>query len=285
MTRTSLSAVEHIRKMRGGSQAHLMRASDGNLYVTKFQNNPGGVRTLASEFFATKLALFLDLPTAEVQVIDVPEALIAGTPALRIEIDGSSLPCLSGAQLGSRYAGDPTTGRIFDHMPKSQFHQVVNRTDTLQMLAFDKWTGNCDERQAVFVKRPHEFGYHMVFIDQHYCFDGERWLFPDLPSHARCSHPKIYEVVTGWESFEPVLSKIEAIDYGDLWRCAARIPHEWIEHDGQGLFDLVEVLYRRRSLIRELISQFRDSDHAPFPNWTHRFSGSSGAPPRLCEAI
>lgn len=35
---TTLTAVQHIRPMRGGSQSHLMRASDGAYYVVKFQN-------------------------------------------------------------------------------------------------------------------------------------------------------------------------------------------------------------------------------------------------------
>lgn len=33
-----LSAVQHVRRMRGGAQSHLMRASDGNYYVVKFRN-------------------------------------------------------------------------------------------------------------------------------------------------------------------------------------------------------------------------------------------------------
>lgn len=256
MNDSVLSAVHHIRKMRGGSQAHLMRASDGNLYVTKFQNNPGGVRTLASEFLATKLALSLGLPMAEVQAIEVPESLIASTPALQIEIDGIVSPCARGLQLGSLYAGDPIKDRVFDHMPQSQFHRVVNRTDIFQMLAFDKWTGNCDGRQAVFVKRGNATGYHMVFIDQHYCFDGHWWTFPDLPSHGAYPHTYVYENVTGWESFEPTLSRIKAIEYDELWRCAAQIPHEWIEYDGEGLFLLIEALYARRSKLPDLIRGF-----------------------------
>jgi hypothetical protein len=34
----ALSAVMHIRRLRGGSQSHLLRASDGNFWVTKFAN-------------------------------------------------------------------------------------------------------------------------------------------------------------------------------------------------------------------------------------------------------
>ena len=35
---TWISAVQHLRRLRGGSQSHLLRASDGVAYVTKFQN-------------------------------------------------------------------------------------------------------------------------------------------------------------------------------------------------------------------------------------------------------
>jgi len=31
-------AVQHIRRMRGGAQSHLMRCADSNYYVVKFQN-------------------------------------------------------------------------------------------------------------------------------------------------------------------------------------------------------------------------------------------------------
>jgi hypothetical protein len=267
MSHPSPFAVEHIRKMRGGSQAHLMRASDGKFYVIKFQNNPGGIRTLASEFLATKLALCLGLPVAEVCTIEVPELLIAETPELRIEVDGSIHPCAAGSQLGFLFAANSAKDRIFDHIPRTQFHRVVNRWDLIRMLAFDKWAGNCDGRQAVFVKRSNTSGYHMTFIDQHLCFDGHWWSFPDLTLHGTYRHHDVYKDVTGWESFEPILSMIEGMEYADLWRYAGQVPYEWYEYDGEGLFDLVETLYRRRSLVRELITQFRDSSHNPFPEW------------------
>jgi len=50
---------------RGGAQAHLLRASDGNWYVTKFQNNPQHIRVLANEMLATRLGLALSLPCRE----------------------------------------------------------------------------------------------------------------------------------------------------------------------------------------------------------------------------
>jgi hypothetical protein len=47
-----------------GAQAHLMRCSDGNYYVVKFQNNPQHHRILVNEMLGTRLASRLGLTTA-----------------------------------------------------------------------------------------------------------------------------------------------------------------------------------------------------------------------------
>src|SRR5579859_7419463 len=69
-----------------GSQAHLMRASDGAYYVTKFQNSPQGVRILANEMFATSLGLWLGLPMPQPVVIEVCDWLVEHTPELRVQV-------------------------------------------------------------------------------------------------------------------------------------------------------------------------------------------------------
>src|ERR1700724_4680201 len=81
-----LSAVQHVRRMRGGAQAHLMRASDGRFYVTKFQNNPLHARVLANELLATRLGRWLGLPMPQVEVIEGSGWLVAHTPPLPIQI-------------------------------------------------------------------------------------------------------------------------------------------------------------------------------------------------------
>ena len=54
-------AVEHVRRMRGGAQAQLMRCDDDAYYIVKFQNNPQHLRILANEMLATRLAARLGL--------------------------------------------------------------------------------------------------------------------------------------------------------------------------------------------------------------------------------
>jgi hypothetical protein len=80
----------------------------------------------------------------------------------------------------------------------------------------------------------------------------------------------VYEGVTGWESFEPALSRVEQIALADLSRIASEIPEEWYGNDTHGLSRLIEALYRRRILVRELITGFRKSSRNPFPNWKDR---------------
>jgi len=261
----NLYAVQHIRRMRGGSQAHLLRASDGSYYVTKFQNNPQHIRVLANEMFATRLGQWLGLPVPRVEVIEVSDWLISSTPDLRIENGGAPTLCTSGRQLGSLYPD--LEGRIFDYLPEHMLMRVANLRHFAMAVVLDKWTGNSDGRQAVFTRRPRGRRYRATFIDQGYCFNAGEWTFPDTPLRGVYARNSVYATVTGWESFEPALTKAEQADIIDLWRCARAIPPEWYEYDHPALQALVETLHQRRGMIRDLIAGFRDSSRSPFPNW------------------
>ena len=54
-----LTAVRHVRKMRGGAQAHLLEADDGNWYVVKFRNNPQHHRVLVNELLSATFLEYL----------------------------------------------------------------------------------------------------------------------------------------------------------------------------------------------------------------------------------
>lgn len=278
-----ISAVQHLRALRGGAQAHLLRASDGNCYVTKFQNNPQHIRVLANEMIATRLGLLLGLPMPIVEVIEVSDWLFEHTPDLRIRLAGQDIPCRSGKQLGSLYVGD--AGLTLDYLPQEMLKLVRNIGDFAGVLVLDKWTCNADGRQAIYSKRsPRTRRYQATFIDQGYCFNAGEWTFPDFPLRGVFATNCVYEGVTGWGSFEPVLSVAEKMSSDALWRCAADIPEEWYEGDRAGLERLVETLSRRRGLIRHLISIFRESARNPFPNWRD-VAHCSEIPVSQCQAL
>ena len=263
-----ISAVQHLRRLRGGSQSHLLKASDGASYVTKFQNNPQHIRVLANEMLATRLGLALGLPMPRVEVIEVSEWLIAHTPELRIQLGGIDILCHTGKQLAALFVGDDTPGLTLDFLPGELLQGVRNLTDFAQVLVLDKWTCNADGRQAIFSRKTmRSRSYDATFIDQGYCFNAGEWTFPDFPLRGVYANNCVYEGVAGWESFEPTLSRAEEMDAGTIWRCTADIPDEWYEGDRQGLEQLVEKLSKRRTIIRNLITGFRQSPRYPFPNW------------------
>ncbi len=264
---TCISAVQHLRRLRGGSQSHLLRASDGASYVTKFQNNPQHIRVLANELLATRLGLALGLPMPPVEVIEVSDWLVEHAPEMRIQFGGREIPCQSGKQLASLYVGTGGSGLTVDYLPRELLQSVSNLVDFARVLVLDKWTCNADGRQAIFSRRPQGRRYHATFIDQGYCFNAGEWTFPDFPLRGVYGNNSVYEVVTGWETFEPALSRAEEMDAQSIWQYAADIPEEWYEGDREGLERLVEKLSKRRRIIRDLITAFRQSPRQPFPNW------------------
>jgi hypothetical protein len=276
LVNTCISAIQHLRPLRGGAQAHLLKASDGFCYVTKFQNNPQHIRVLANEMLATRLGLALGLPVPRVEVIEVSDSLVEYAEDLRIQLGGAKVPCRSGKQLGSLYVGAESPGMTFDYLPRELLERVLNLEDFPRVLVLDKWTCNSDGRQAIFCRKTlRSQRHHATFIDQGYCFNASEWTFPDCPLRGVYANNCVYEGVTGWAAFEPALTRAEEMDSDTIWRCAAEIPEEWYEGDRDGLNRLVDALHHRRGAIRKLIGEFRRSSRNPFPNWRESLADSA----------
>lgn len=254
--------------MRGGAQSQLMLGSDGTLWVVKFQNNPQHLRVLANELIATRLAAAVGLSVPHSDVVEVTDWLIANTPGMRVEgLRDGGKPYIAGLQFGSQFVGGLMPGQVLDYLPEPQLEEVRNLREFAGMLCIDKWTGNSNGRQAVFERRPRERRYRASFIDQGFCFNAGEWSFPDSPLRGIYQRNLVYRHVTGWESFEPWLTRVEQMQPDVLWRIAELVPPEWYAGDVPALECLMEQLLTRSSRVRELIAAFRDSDRRPFPLW------------------
>jgi hypothetical protein len=266
-------AVQAIRRMRGGAQSQLMLGAEGKLWVVKFQNNPQHLRVLANEMIATRLAEAVGLTVPATDVVDVSEWLIANSPGMHVEVArGAPVRYSAGLQFGSQFIGGLMPGQVVDFLPEDQLDEVRNVVEFAGMLAIDKWTGNCNGRQAVFDRRPRERKYRATFIDQGFCFNAGEWTFPDSPLRGVYQRNRVYARVAGWASFEPWLSRIETMDSDTLWNIADVVPPEWYGGEMNTMERLLEQMLRRRGRVRELIASFRDSDREPFPMWEKRAS-------------
>ncbi|MGA2571208.1 MAG: HipA family kinase [Terracidiphilus sp.] len=263
----AVQAVQHIRRMRGGAQGHLMLGADGHVYVVKFQNNPQHVRVLANEFLASRLAAAVGLSVPRCELIDVSGWLVSNTPELEIDLGRTRVRCQPGLEFGSRFAGGTMPGQVLDFLPEEQMAELKNLGEFAGIMALDKWTANANGRQAVFVRRQRERRYKAVFIDFGYCFQAGEWRFEDAPLHGVYYRNDVYLQVTGWDSFEPWLSRLEVLPADTVWAAANEIPPDWYGGDPSEMEALAEKLLARRGRIRELIEAFGKSDRRPFPKW------------------
>lgn len=245
-----------------------MLGSDGRLWVVKFQNNPQHVRVLANEFLATRLAAAIGLTVPACDVIEVSEWLVRNTPGMQVDLGrGRRELYRPGLQFGSQFIGGLMPGQVVDYLPEQQLDEVRNVREFAGILCLDKWAGNCNGRQAIFERKPRERKYRAAFIDQGFCFNAGEWNFPDAPLRGVYLRRRVYSGITGWESFEPWLSRIETMQPETLWRIAEEVPPEWYGGDTAQLEGLMEQMLLRRQRVRELIASFRHSSREPFPLW------------------
>ena len=188
-------------------------------------------------------------------------------PELEIDLGRTHVKCQPGLQFGSRFVGGLMPGQVVDYLPEEQLSEAKNLAEFAGILALDKWTGNANGRQAVFTRKQRERRYRAVFIDFGYCFHAGEWRFEDAPLRGVYYRNDVYREITGWESFEPWLTRMETMPADTIWKVANEVPPEWYGGDLSEMESLVEKLLARRGRIRELIEGFGRSDRKPFPKW------------------
>jgi hypothetical protein len=257
-----IKAVAHISQVRGGSQARIMLADDGQSYVVKFMGNPQCTRVLANDYLACRLARTIGLSAPEPVIILVDEKTIL-EQQITFTLAGRAVAAGPGFQFGSALV----TGQVLDWLPGPMLGRVRNLREFAGLLAFDKWTGNADGRQVVFHKEMRARRYTASFIDFGYCFNAGEWSFPDAPLRGVYGLNDVYEGIESWDDFDPWLSRIERFPVRQLQSIAEEIPCEWYGERDE-LQRLLDCLLDRRSRVRQLIDDFRTSSRNPFPNWT-----------------
>ena len=261
-----LEARQHVRRLRGGSQAHLMGCSDGHHYVVKFPGNPQGTRILVNELLCARLARLLRLPIPIAAVINVREDLISRSSEMYVECERGCKPCEPGLCFGSRHPAPDSI--IFDSWPRRRIEDVENISDFAGMLVFDIWTANVDFRQVRFVQGRPKGPFRVTMFDNGFAFGGKDWTFKDKPRLALTPLVYVYDSIEGMDAFDPWLRKVEyEISQNDLQNVAKEIPAEWYQSDSENPHRLLAKLYERRSRVRELICSLKRASPRIFPNW------------------
>jgi hypothetical protein len=271
-----VTARRLIRKMRGGAQAHLMEASDGHAYVVKFRNNPQHRRILINEWVASTFLHYLGIAAPETAMVEVTEAFLAGDPDTCIQLGRERIAVAPGWHFGSRFPGDPVRTVVYDYLPDSLLDKVENLPDFRGALAFDKWMGNADSRQAIFFRArvleplagaTSRLGFVAQMMDHGYVFDGPHWRLGESAIQGLYFRPLVYRAVRGLDDFEPWLDRIRNFPEEVVDQAVKRIPPAWLEGDEDELDRLLERLMKRRARVPDLIEQCCSGSSNPFPDW------------------
>jgi hypothetical protein len=265
-----------IRKMRGGAQAHLMEATDGHSYVVKFHNNPQHRRILVNEWIASTFLHYLGIAAPEVAMVQITESFLASDPEVHIQLGSSRRKVSPGWHFGSRFPGDPARTVVYDYLPDTLLDKVENLPDFRAVLAFDKWMGNADSRQAIFFRaqvleplasEPRRLGFVAQMVDNGYVFEGPHWRLGESAIQGLYFRPLVYRTVRGLAEFEPWLGRIRNFPEEVVDQAIKRIPPAWLEGDEDELERLLERLMRRRARVPDLIEQRCSGLSNPFPDW------------------
>jgi hypothetical protein len=246
---TTVNATQTLRKMRGVSQAHLMRADDRHHYVVKF-DTPQNRRTLVNELLAGLFLEHLGFQTAGSAVV---------------QLSSEVLP--SGKHFGSRFPGDPDKTVVYDFVPDSVVRKVENRSEFAGLLAFDKWVGNEDFRQCVFVRATPQERFRAIWIDNGQAFGGPEWQIVDTPRKGIYLSSAAYESVRGWSDFEPWVEALRNFPETVVEQAIDILPPEWVAGDGIRLRRLKDQLLLRRSKVAEYLERTLEQKPEAFSNW------------------
>jgi hypothetical protein len=268
-----------IRKMRGGAQAHLLEASDGHAYVVKFLNNPQHRRILVNEWISSVFLNYLGIAAPAAAIVRVSQEFLAANPEVHLQLGHHRQEPDAGWHFGSRFPGDPALTVVYDFLPDSILGTIENRSDFLGALAFDKWMGNADSRQAVFFRarlkewipgsdaHALKMGFVAQMIDHGFVFDGPHWRFTDSAIQGLYFRPAVYTQVRGLADFEPWLTRIVHFPDEVVDQAVKAIPLSWLAGDEEAFAVLLARLLKRRERVPDLIENSRRGLTNPFPNW------------------
>jgi hypothetical protein len=263
-----VEAHRFVRKMPGGAQAHLIESADGCSYVVKFRNNPQHSRILINEWITSVILRHLGISTPDTVIVNISPNFLRENPAVHIQHRSRRMAPATGSHFGSRFPGHPM--EIYSHLPNTILPCVVNLSHFCGALVADKWLGNTDRRQSIFIGVPGVNSRYSVLasmIDHGQVFDGGNWRFEDSPRRGPY-FGRVYQRVRSLEAFEPWLTAVAGFPEAVLEEAFQQVPSSWRCCDTEMAFGkLLSQLMRRRGRVGDLIHACRSQPNNPFPNW------------------
>lgn len=217
-------ALEFVRKLRGGSQPILVKASDGFLYVVKFQNSLQGPNILFNEAMGTELYRNSDLLVPEWRVVRVSEKFVTRNPGCWMETESGHQRPKAGLCFGSRLLS-LESGSAFEVLAGTAFSRINNRKSFWTARILDVMGDNADNCQAIFLEGAVR-GFDAYFIDHGHLFGGAHGTsFPPYRA-SEYLDSRIYPIACQ-QDIDKVVKTVQSIDFAKLDRSIHTLPANW----------------------------------------------------------
>lgn len=244
-----LTAEEYLGQVGVGvTTPRFFRATDGNLYVVKLQNNRLGPMVLASEFLAAKMGEYMGLCFPASDVIAIGEELLERRPEL------AAAGIIPGRHFASQYLDN------VEYLGKDNLDKAVNMADMAGVMLFDHMFHNADRssnKKNLLLRQEGE-AFKIYAIDNSHLFRSGRWTINSLEK-LRMSKKVYYPRAFGLmlkdrlfaHDFRPFLEKVREISDEAIDGIVGGIPTEWLP-DGEQRQALPGFIRTRRDMAEEI---------------------------------
>jgi hypothetical protein len=234
------------------------------------------------EWISSAFLHYLGIATPAVAIIEITETFLRENPEAHFQLGAGRQAFETGWHFGSRYPGDPARSVVYDFLPDTILEKVENLEEFRGALAFDKWMGNADSRQAIFFRarlrewlpgsaaHQQRLGLVAQMVDNGFAFEGPHWRFPDSPIQGLYFRPMVYRAVRGPDDFQPWLDRIVHFPEEVVDQAVKQIPPAWLEGEDDALERLLDRLMARRGRVPDLIEATKGARADPFPGWARR---------------
>jgi hypothetical protein len=214
-----------VRKVSGGSQPILAEASDGELYIVKFSDNPQGPNLLFNENMGRELYRVAKIPVPCCRQLLITSSFIEQNPTCWMETQEGRRRPSAGLCFGSLFLGGKGV-RLYELLPGSYYKRVTNLESFWHAWLLDACASHADNRQALFVPGI-KSALSAVFIDHGCMFGGpDGKLYPSFNA-SRYLDPRVYPGV-GAKHIKRLSRSIVSLDVDHVWLQVKELPDEWV---------------------------------------------------------
>jgi hypothetical protein len=228
-----VEALQFGRRLRGGSQPIVAKASDGFLYTVKFADNPQGENLAFNESMGNAIYRACGLPGPHWAAVFISDGFLDRYPQCWIRTESGVRRPRPGWCFGSHFLG-LSGAPLFEVLPGTNLSRVRNRSDFLKAWVVDLLCQHADNRQALFLED--ESGWlDAYFIDHGHMFGGPRGTDRSDRWINRYLDPRIYSKVTEHDC-NVISQLLKSVDYEGLTRVVATLPATWVTVSARGSF-------------------------------------------------